>query len=192
MANVIKAIRKRFRFKPKQTNTGPQFKTNEAIRIPKVMVIDEKGVQLGEMYTSEALDLAREKELDLVEVSPKAQPPVCRIMDYGKQQYKQSKQHRLAKAKQKTVETKGVRLGLRTDSHDLENKKNQIEKFLRKGNKVKIDIILRGREKAHQDLARENLKGFLAMIETPYKTEEEIKRFPGGFNVIIAPIQEQQ
>ncbi|HAV11271.1 MAG TPA: translation initiation factor IF-3 [Candidatus Moranbacteria bacterium] len=187
-----KAIRKRFRFKPKPTAAAQQFRTNESIRIPKVMVIDENGVQLGEMYTSEALSMARERELDLVEVSPKAQPPVCRIMDYGKQQYKQSKQQRLAKAKQKTVETKGVRMGLRTDAHDLDNKKNQIEKFLRKGNKVKIDIILKGREKAHQDLARDNMKKFLTLIETPYKIEEDIKRFPGGFNVIIAPIQETQ
>jgi len=157
-----------------------------------VTVIDENGTQLGEMHTSEALALAREKDLDLVEVSPKAQPPVCRIMDYGKQQYKHSKQQRLAKAKQKTVETKGVRLGIRTDAHDLENKKNQTEKFLRKGNKVKIEIILRGREKAHQELARENLKVFLSKIETPFKTEEDVKRFPGGFNVIISPIQTQE
>jgi len=155
------------------------------------MVIDDEGTQLGEMNTSDALNMAREKELDLVEVSPKAQPPVCRIMDYGKHQYKQSKQQRLAKAKQKTVETKGIRMGLRTDSHDLEIKKTAAEKFLRKGNKVKIDIILKGREKAHQDLARENIKKFVANIECPYKMEEEIKRFPGGFNVILAPETEQ-
>jgi len=156
------------------------------------MVIDENGTMLGEMYTSEALNLAKEQEMDLVEVSPKSQPPVCRIMDYGKQQYKQSKQQRLAKAKQKTTETKSIRMGLRTDSHDLENKKNQIEKFLNKGNKAKIEIILKGREKAHHELARENLKNFLTKIEIPYKIEEDIKRFPGGFNIIIAPIQSQE
>lgn len=155
------------------------------------MVIDENGTSLGEMFTSQALDLARERELDLVEVSPKALPPVCRIMDYGKHQYKQSKQQRLAKAKQKTVETKSIRIGIRTDEHDLEVKKGQIEKFLRKGNKVKMEIILKGREKAHQDLARENLQGFLKKIESPYKIEEDLKRFPGGFNIIIAPMAEQ-
>ncbi len=189
---ATKAIRKRFRFKPKPTTSAQLFRTNESIRTPKVMVIDENGTMLGEMYTSEALEMARDRELDLVEVSPKAQPPVCRIMDYGKQQYKQSKQQRLAKAKQKAVETKGVRMGLRTDTHDLENKLKQIEKFLRKGNKVKIEIVLKGREKAHQELARENIKNFLVKIETPYKIEEDIKRFPGGFNAIIAPIQEVQ
>jgi len=154
-----------------------------------VFLIDDEGNQVGEIATSEALIMARERELDLVEVSTKAQPPVCRIMDYGKHLYQQSKQQQAAKAKQKKVDTKGVRMGLRTDTHDLTFKKNQTEKFLRQGDKVKIDIILRGREKAHHELARTNLEQFLKNIETPYKTEEAIKRFPGGFNVIIAPIE---
>lgn len=150
-------------------------------------MIDETGKGLGEMSTEEALRIARERELDLVEVSPKATPPVCRIMDYGKFQYQQSKQDRLAKAKQKKVEVKGIRIGIRTDEHDLNFKKNQADKFLRKGNKVKIEIILRGREKAHQNLARETLIQFIKRIQTPYRIEEEIKRFPEGFNIIIAP-----
>ena len=136
---------------------------------------------------AEALQMAREKELDLVEIAPKAQPPVCKIMDYGKYQYQQSKQERLSKAKQKKIEVKGIRIGFRTDSHDLEFKKNQAEKFLKKGDKVKVEIRLRGREKAHQDLARKNLHDFLKIIAIPYKMEQEIKRFPGGFNVIITP-----
>jgi translation initiation factor IF-3 len=139
------------------------------------------------MPTIEALAMAKERLLDLVEVSPKAVPPVCRIMDYGKHLYQQSKQLRLAKAKQKKVEIKGVRLGLRTDTHDIEFKRAQSDKFLKQGDKVKIDIVLRGREKAHQDLARKNLQEFIAGITTPYKIEDPIKRFPGGFNVIIAP-----
>lgn len=150
-------------------------------------MIDETGKGLGEISTEEALRIARERELDLVEVSPKATPPVCRIMDYGKFQYQQSKQDRLAKAKQKKVEIKGIRIGIRTDEHDLDFKKNQADKFLRKGNKVKIEIILRGREKAHQNLARETLIQFIKRIQTPYRIEEEIKRFPEGFNIIIAP-----
>lgn len=187
---IYKAIRKRFRFKPKQ-QTGPlQLRTNEGIRIPRVFVIDENGKQLGEMPTFEALALAKESFLDLVEVSPKSNPPVCRIMDYGKHIYQQSKQMRLAKAKQKKVETKGVRLGVRTDVHDLDFKKAQSEKFLNHGDKVKIEIVLRGREKAHQDLARQNLQSFISSITVPYKIEDPIKRFPGGFNVIIAPAAE--
>lgn len=140
------------------------------------------------MATFDALTLAKERVLDLVEVSPKAAPPVCRIMDYGKHLYQQSKQLRIAKAKQKKIETKGVRLGLRTDTHDMDFKRAQSEKFLKQGDKVKIDIVLRGREKAHQDLARKNLQAFLTAITVPYKIEDQIKRFPGGFNVIIAPI----
>lgn len=137
----------------------------------------------------EALRMAREQELDLVEIAPMANPPVCKIMDYGKYQYQQSKQDRLNKAKQKKVEVKGIRFGIRTDEHDLEFKKSQAEKFLKKGDKVKIEIQLRGREKAHQDLARQNLEKFVKSITEPHKTEQEIKRYPGGFNVIIAPQQ---
>jgi translation initiation factor IF-3 len=155
-----------------------------------VFVIDDEGKQLGEMSTIDAMALARERLLDLVEVSPKANPPVCRIMDYGKHIYQQSKQMRLAKARQKKVEIKGVRLGIRTDVHDMEFKRAQSEKFLGHGDKVKIEIVLRGREKAHQDLARQNLQKFISSITVPYKVEDPIKRFPGGFNVIIAPISE--
>lgn len=139
------------------------------------------------MTPFEALQIAHEREIDLVEVAPMANPPVCRIMDYGKFQYQQSKQESASKSKQKKVETKGVRLGVRTDDHDLDFKKNQVEKFLKKGNKVKIDIVLKGREKAHQELARTNLVNFLKSISCDYKVEQDIKRFPGGFNVIIIP-----
>lgn len=139
------------------------------------------------MGVMEAIQIAREKELDLVEIAPIAKPPVCKIMDYGKYQYQQSKQERLNKAKQKKVEVKGIRIGIRTDTHDLDFKKNQAEKFLKKGDKVKAEIVLRGREKAHQDLARKTLSDFLKTITVPYKMEQEIKRFPGGFNTIITP-----
>jgi len=139
------------------------------------------------MTPQQAIAIAKENGLDLVEVSPKAQPPVCRIMDFGKFQYQKSRQERQNKSKQKKFEIKGIRLGVRTDDHDLNFKRNQTEKFLKKGNKVKIEIILRGREKAHQDLARTNLINFLKSIITDYKVEQDIKRFPGGFNVIITP-----
>ena len=139
------------------------------------------------MSNLEALDLAKSHGLDLVEVSPKVRPPVCRIMDFGKYQYQKAKEEKSAKTKQKKVDIKGIRIGIRTDEHDLNFKKNQAEKFLSKGNKVKIEITLRGREKAHQDLARNTLKEFMSRIEAPYRVEEEIKRFPGGFNAVIAP-----
>ncbi len=163
------------------------MRANLRIKARTVVVIDHEGTHKGEMDITDARTLANEAGLDLVEVSPKANPPVCKILDYGKFQYMQTKQARQAQASQTRVETKGVRLGLRTDKHDLEFKKKQTEKFLAKGNKVKAEIIMRGREKAYQDLARKNLQAFLDMIEVPFKKEEEIKRFPGGFNTIIAP-----
>ena len=139
------------------------------------------------MTTPEALEIARSSSLDLVEISPKAEPPVCKIMDFGKYQYQKSKEDRQQKSKQKKSEIKGIRLSIRTDSHDLNFKKAQTEKFITKGNKVKIEIILKGREKAHADLAKQNLTEFLNSISVPNKVEQEIKKFPGGFNVIIAP-----
>ena len=163
----------------------PKYRINEQIRIPVVFVIDEAGNKLGEMPNTEALELSKSKELDLIEVAPNARPPVCKIGDYGKLQYSQAKQSR--SQKQKKTETKGIRIGVRTDKHDLEFKKNQAEKFLKKGHKIKAEIVLRGREKAHQELARETLKKFINDIQTPYKIEEDIKKFPGGFNTIIAP-----
>jgi len=180
-------MRRRYGFRPRPKPILPQYRTNERIRAWKVFVIDESGKTLGEMDPLEAIQIAREKELDLVEVSPKANPPVCRIMDFGKFQYQQGKQERLSKAKSKKIEVKGIRIGIRTDEHDLDFKNNQADKFLRKGNKVKIEIILKGREKAHRDLARKTLEEFIKKIKIPYKKEEEIKRIPEGFNVIIAP-----
>ena len=139
------------------------------------------------MSVPEALDIAKSSSLDLVEISPKAEPPVCKVMDFGKYQYQKSKEDRQQKSKQKKSEIKGIRLSIRTDSHDLNFKKAQTEKFLNKGNKVKIEIILKGREKAHADLAKQNLTEFLNNISIPNKVEQEMKKFPGGFNIIIAP-----
>ena len=116
------------------------------------------------MTVPEALEIAGSNSLDLVEISPKAEPPVCKIMDFGKYQYQKSKEDRQQKSKQKKSDIKGIRLSIRTDSHDLNFKKVQTEKFLTKGNKVKIEIILKGREKAHADLAKQNLTEFLTSI----------------------------
>ena len=131
--------------------------------------------------------MARERELDLVEIVPNVRPPIVKIMDYGKYQYQKAKEEQQQKSKQKRTEVKGIRLGLKTDDHDLDVRKKMAEKFLSQSNKVKIEIRLRGREKAHQPLARENLQKFIETITVPNKVEQEIKRFPGGFNVVIAP-----
>lgn len=180
-------MRRRFRRKPKKVVKVPTLRANDRIRIDPVTLVEPDGTHHASIALADAKAIAAKHGLDLVEVSPKLSPPVCKILDYGKHQYTATKQMRQQQAQQKRVDTKGIRIGIRTDVHDLEFKKKQAEKFLSKGNKVKAEIILRGREKAHQDLARENIQSFLDMIEIPYKVEEPIKRFPQGFNTIIAP-----
>jgi len=160
-------------------------RVNELILAPEVVVIDIAGVNRGTMDIATALALAREQEADLVEVSPLAVPPVCKVTDFGKLQYRQAKQEQQAKSKQKKVETKGIRIGFRTDTHDLLFKKTQAEKFLTKGNKVRIEIVLRGREKAMHEKARGNLHQFLKSIAVPHRFEEEVKRGPMGFTALI-------
>lgn len=150
-------------------------------------VIDEDGSQLGVLETSEALRIAKEKELDLVEVAPNVRPPVCKIIDWGKFQYQQAKKEQVSKNKQKKTEIKGVRVRPSTGENDLQFKAEQAEKFLKKGNKVKVEIILRGREKAFAPQARENLKSFVDKIQFPYKIEQDISRQFNGFNIIISP-----
>jgi len=139
---------------------------------------------LGILDTSKAIELAKEKELDLVEISNKTQPPICKIIDFGKYQYIQEKKERKQKAKQRKIELKEIRIGFTTSSHDLEIKAKQAEKFLKQGHKVRVELRLRGREKTHGDLAREKLESFLNMLPNAVK-EEEIKKNPWGINTTI-------
>lgn len=148
------------------------------------MVIDEKGEQLGVLPTQEAIATAKERGLDLIEVAPKANPPVCRLMDYGKYLYRKAKEDRLQKAKQKKSETKSIRLSARTGEHDLAFKTKKVLGFLEDGDKVKIDMTLKGREKAHFDLAEEKLLNFISGLGE-IKFEQELKKTPQGMVVII-------
>jgi len=179
-------MRRRRHNRPKPTaKVLVRSRSYEQILAPEVIVIDINGVNHGTMTIADALVLAKEQEADLVEVSPLAVPPVCKVTDFGKLQYRKDKQEQQQKAKQKKVETKGIRIGFRTDAHDLLFKKTQAEKFLTKGNKVRIEIVLRGREKAMQEKARENLHEFIRGIAIPHRFEEEVKRGPMGFNALI-------
>lgn len=125
---------------------------NEEIRDKEVRLISDEGEQLGIMSAAEALKLAEEKNLDLVKIAPMAQPPVCKIMDYGKFRFEKAKREKEARKNQKIVEIKEVRLSLNIDTHDFETKTNQACKFLDAGNKVKVSIRFRGREMAHAQL----------------------------------------
>lgn len=126
---------------------------NERIRAPEVRVIDEEGKQLGIMSPRKAIHLAEEKDLDLVEVAPNANPPVCRMMDYGKYLYEKQKRERDARKAQKQIEVKEVRLRPKTDEHDIQVVLKRIRKFVGEGAKVRVRIRFRGREIAHPDVA---------------------------------------
>lgn len=144
------------------------------------------------MSISAALNLANEKKSDLVEVSPKSVPPVCRVMDFGKYLYKITKQERQHKAKQKITEMKGVRLSPRISLHDMETKARQTERFMNDGAKIKIDLRVKGREKAHIDMAEKKMNEFLQIINAnPEFTgkiimEQRPKRQPWGLIAIIS------
>ena len=138
---------------------------NEEIRAKEVRLIDAEGEQLGIVSIQEALQKAAEANLDLVNISPNAAPPVCRIMDYGKYRYDQQKKEKDAKKKQKVMEVKEIRLGIFTEDHDLETKAVLAAKFLEGGDKVKISMRFRGREMGYVDKGKENMFKFCDMIK---------------------------
>ncbi len=137
---------------------------NGQIRDKEVRVIGENGDQLGIMPIKEAMHLAQEAELDLVKIAPKAQPPVCKIIDYGKYRYELARKEKEARRKQKTVEVKEVRLSPNIDTNDLNTKVNNARKFLSKGNKVKVTLRFRGREMAHVHQSRHILDDFAGLV----------------------------
>lgn len=137
------------------------------------------------METAEALRLAQEKGLDLIEIAATVNPPVCRIMDFGKFKYEREKGEREHGKKQKEVEVKGIRIGFTTGKHDLQLRAKQAQKFLAEGDKIRIDMRLHGREKAHGALAFKRFNEFLEMIED-HVLEMPPKRFPQGFIAIIS------
>jgi len=165
---------------------------NREIRAKEVRVIDPEGKQLGILPVVEALRAAANSELDLVEVSPKSEPPVCRIMDYGKFKYQQSKKAHDAKKKQAVVHIKEVKMRPKTEEHDYQFKLRHIERFLKEGNKTKITVVFRGRELAHPDLGR-NMLGRITEESKEWGKVEQPPRFEGrNFTMILAPLTIQK
>ena len=158
-------LRRRRRPKPK-----PELiklaRMNQFITSPEVRVIGHDGANLGVMPSAQARSEAVRLGLDLVELNPKAEPPVCKMMNYGQYKYEQEKEARKAKARQKVVDLKGMRLSLRIKGADLDLRKSQAQEFLENGDKVRVEMVLRGREKAHTDLAQKIMEDFAASIET--------------------------
>lgn len=134
-------------------NTGPR--TNEQIRVPRVVVVDENGTRVGEFLTSDALEYAKQSGLDLIEVAPKARPPVCKLGDLGKIKYELKKKRKAAKANASQPTMKELKVRPKTDDHDMSVKSRRARRFLKKGDKVKITVWFRGREHAHHDIGAE-------------------------------------
>jgi translation initiation factor IF-3 len=130
---------------------------NERIRAREIRLIDENGEMVGVMPPMRALDIARDKNLDLVEIAPNANPPVCKLMDYGKYKYEQAKKENEARKNQKTITLKEIRLRPRTDDHDIDVKTKQIQKFLAEGDRVRVSVQFRGAEMRHPDIGRKLL-----------------------------------
>ena len=166
----------------KGTNKSDEPRMNERIRAREIRVIGEDGEQFGILTVNEALALAAEKSLDLVEISPNATPPVCKIMDYGKFKYEKTKKEKENKKKQKNVVIKEIRIKPHIDEHDKETKISQIKKFIEKEYKVKISLRLSGREKLHAESAVKILDEFAdsfeetAIVEKKYG-KEQVQKF---------------
>ena len=137
------------------------MRVNERIRVREIRVIDDTGQQLGIMPPPQAVAIAKQKGLDLVEIAATAVPPVCRIMDFGRYQYQEQKRARSAKKHQKIIEVKEIKFRPKVDEHDYQFKKKHIERFLADGDKVKATIFFRGREMAHPDIGRRILEGLI-------------------------------
>lgn len=165
----------------------PRFNINNRIKAKEVRVLDTNEEHVGVMSIEAAMKLAADQELDLVEINPKGQPPVVRIADFGQFKYQQEKEARKQKANSHESEIKGIRLSVRISEHDMEFRRKQAEKFLNRGDKARIEMRLRGREKAHYDVARNVVKKFIALIEEtmPIKYEQQIETAGGKITATI-------
>jgi translation initiation factor IF-3 len=161
------------------------FYKNEKIFAPQVKLIDEQGEFIGIFPTKEALAMAQKKGYDLVEISPKENPPVAKFLDFGQLQYEEQKKRQKQKIKLKTVEIKGMRLSFRISQHDLEVRINQAKKFLSKKHKIKIEMNLKGREKKHTDLALEIMQKFIEQLGEKIIIEQPTIRLGGNLSVLI-------
>lgn len=162
-------------------------RVNHQIRAGQVRVISDDGKQIGVMRLGEALVLAQEHGLDLVEVSPLASPPVCKLIDFAKFRYQQRKLEQQQKKNAKKVELKTIWISVRISEHDMQIKAGKVTEFLNAGDVVKIELRMRGREQAFGDLGRQQLEKFLQMITVPRRIEVPLKRMGGTWSVTIAP-----
>lgn len=168
-------------------NKDDEPRVNNEIRAASVLLIDDQGNKLGNVPTAEALKLAEERDLDLVEVAPQASPPVCRIMDYGKYRFQQQKRDKDARKKQKNQSVKEIKMRPKIDLHDYDFKVRAIKNFLSDGHRVKVSIFFRGREMAFLDRGREVLNRVRAEIDAFGKVETEPKMEGSYMRMMVSP-----
>ena len=169
----------------KKSKVRTFYRINRYIHAPKVRLVNENGQNVGIVPTSEALAKAQEKGYDLVEISPKAEPPVAKFLNYSQFKYEQSKKKGEQRVKQKKTELKGIRLSLRISKHDLQFRLNRAQKFLEGGNKIKIEMVLKGRERQHMDLAQEIINKFISNLGEEILIEQPLTRQGGRLTIII-------
>lgn len=162
-------------------------RVNRRIRVPEIRVIGEDGEQLGIMPTIQALRRAESVNLDLVEVQPRAKPPVCKIMDYGKYKYEQSRKLAESKKKQQQIELKEVKFRPKTGEHDFDVKVKNLKRFLEKGNKGKVTVMFRGREIVHPDIGREMLQRVIAALGDEAIVEQHPRLEGRQMVMVVAP-----
>jgi len=179
--------RSRFSRGPIPNQNKDEHRINERIRVPQVRLIDENGNQVGVVPTYEALQMARDRGFDLMEVSPNAQPPVCKICDYGKFKYEKKKKEHVAKKKQTVIKVKEIQLRPQTDDHDLDYKFKNVRQFLMDGDKAKITIMFRGREITYADQGFKMMKQLQEKVKDIAVTEAPPKLEGKKLIMILAP-----
>lgn len=182
---IFLALRRTYRRRVEKP-TGPQYRINDKITADKVRLIDDNGEMVGVVSHADALKRAQAAELDLVEISPKANPPVAKILDFHQFKYQKEKETQKAKAKQKKQEIKGIRLSFRIGDHDKEFRLNQATKFLDEGHKLKLELQLRGREHSRKDLAAQVIEQFVEALSERYNitVEQPVQKQGGKLSLI--------
>jgi translation initiation factor IF-3 len=166
-----------------------QTRINERIRVPEVRLIDENGEQVGIVPTADALERARESDLDLVEVAPNSKPPVVRVLDYSKYKYEQEQKAKAARKHQQQVNVREIKLRPKIAQHDYETKRGHVERFLRQQDKVKVTIMFRGREQSHPERGRALLDRLLQDVSEIGTMEQEPLQEGRNMTMLLAPVR---
>lgn len=180
-----------FRYGRKSISSRP-VRVNERIRIREVRLIDENGKQIGVIPTREALETARERGLDLVEVQPNAVPPVCRLMDYGRFRYEESRKERESRKRAKTVALKEIRMKPKIGEHDVETKARNARRFLLAGDRVKVSVRFRGRENLHQDIGRDLLLRMIDNLNDVAIVDQQPRSEGQDMSILLSPKVEKE